>query len=72
MLALLLFAILVFVVAGIIGFVVHSLFWLFILAIVLVVLTVLGGPSVAAGSVSDATADTPPSCSRREHRRQIV
>ncbi len=43
MLALLLFLILVWVVAGIIGFVVHGLFWLFILACVLLVLTLVAG-----------------------------
>lgn len=43
MLALLLFLILVWVVAGIVGFAVHGLFWLFIIACVLFVLTVLGG-----------------------------
>ena len=43
MLALLLFLILVWVVAGIIGFVVHGLFWLFIVACVLVVVTLVAG-----------------------------
>lgn len=44
MLALLLFLILVYVVLGIVGFVVHGLFWLFILACVLFAVTlVLGG-----------------------------
>lgn len=43
MLALLLFLVLAWVVLGIIGFVVHGLFWLFIIACVLFVLTMLGG-----------------------------
>ncbi len=43
MLAFLLFLVLVWIVAGIIGFVVHGLFWLFIVACVLFVATVLGG-----------------------------
>lgn len=42
MLALLLFLILLWIVAGIIGFVVHGLFWLFIVACALFVLTLLG------------------------------
>lgn len=43
MIALLLFLILVCVVAGIVGFVAHGLFWLFIIACVVVVLTLAGG-----------------------------
>ncbi len=43
MLALVLFLILVWVVVGIVGFVVHGLFWLFIVACVLFVLTLVGG-----------------------------
>ena len=42
-LALLLFLILAWVVLGIIGFVVHGLFWLFIVACVLFLLTLVGG-----------------------------
>jgi hypothetical protein len=41
--AFLLFLILVWVVLGIIGFVVHGLFWLFVVACVLFVLTLVGG-----------------------------
>lgn len=43
MVAFLLFLLLVWVVVGIIGFVVHGLFWLFIIACVLFVFTVVGG-----------------------------
>jgi hypothetical protein len=43
MLALLLFLILAWVVLGIIGFVVHGLFWLFVVACVLFLLTLVGG-----------------------------
>jgi hypothetical protein len=43
MLALLLFLILVWVVLGIVGFVVHGLFWLFVVACVLFLLTLIGG-----------------------------
>lgn len=44
MLALVLFLILLWVVAGIVGFVVHGLFWLFIVACLLLLFTiVLGG-----------------------------
>ena len=43
MLALLLLLILAWVVLGIIGFVVHGLFWLFIVACVLFLLTLVGG-----------------------------
>lgn len=43
MLALLLVLVLVYVAIGIIGFVVHGLFWLFIVAAVLFVLTLVGG-----------------------------
>ena len=44
MLALVLFLILLWVVAGIVGFVVHGLFWLFIIACLLFLFTlVLGG-----------------------------
>lgn len=43
MLSLLLFLILLWVVLGIIGFVVHGLFWLFVVACLLVLLTLLGG-----------------------------
>ncbi len=43
MLALLLFLLIAWIVIGIVGFVVHGLFWLFILACVLFVLTILGG-----------------------------
>jgi len=42
MLSLLLFLVLIWVVLGIIGFVVHGLFWLFLIACVLFVLTVIG------------------------------
>lgn len=42
MLSLLLFLILVWVVLGLIGFVVHGLFWLFLIACLLFVATVLG------------------------------
>lgn len=42
MLTLLLFLVLIWVVLGIIGFVVHGLFWLFVIACVLFVITVLG------------------------------
>jgi hypothetical protein len=43
MLAFLLFLLIVWIVVGIIGFVVNGLFWLFIVACVLFVLTLLGG-----------------------------
>jgi hypothetical protein len=43
MLALLLALIIVWIIIGIIGFVVHGLFWLFLLACLLFVVTVLGG-----------------------------
>lgn len=43
MLALLLTLVIVWIVLGIIGFVVHGLFWLFVVALVLFVATVLGG-----------------------------
>lgn len=43
MLSLLLLLILVWVVLGIIGVVVHGLFWLFIVACILVLATLLGG-----------------------------
>jgi hypothetical protein len=42
-LALLLALVIVWIVLGIIGFVVHGLFWLFVIALVLFVATVLGG-----------------------------
>ena len=42
MLAFLLFLVLVWVVLGIIGFVVKGLFWLFVIACVLFVITILG------------------------------
>ena len=41
--ALLLALVIVWIVLGIIGFVVHGLFWLFVIACVLFVATVLGG-----------------------------
>lgn len=41
MLSIILFLIILYIVAGIIGFVVHGLFWLFIVAAVLFVLTIL-------------------------------
>ncbi len=44
MVAFILFLILAWVVVGIIGFVVHGLFWLFIIACVGFVLTLIGGP----------------------------
>ncbi len=43
MLALVLFLILVWVVLGLIGFVVHGLFWLFVIACVLFLLTLIAG-----------------------------
>ncbi len=43
MLAFLLVLIIAWIVIGIIGFVVHGLFWLFIIACVLFLLTILGG-----------------------------
>jgi hypothetical protein len=43
MVALLLALVIVWIVLGIIGFVVHGLFWLFVIACVLFVVTVLGG-----------------------------
>jgi hypothetical protein len=42
MLALLLFLILVWVVLGIVGFVIKGLFWLFVIACILFVITILG------------------------------
>jgi hypothetical protein len=42
-LALLLALVIVWIVLGIIGFVVHGLFWLFVIACVLFVATALGG-----------------------------
>ncbi len=44
MVAFILFLILAWVVVGIIGFVVHGLFWLFIIACVGFALTLIGGP----------------------------
>jgi hypothetical protein len=41
-LALLLFLVLVWVVLGVVGFVVKGLFWLFVIACVLFVITILG------------------------------
>ena len=43
MLALVLFLILLWVVAGIVGFVVHGLFWLFIIACLLLLFTLVLG-----------------------------
>lgn len=43
MIALLLALVIVWIIIGIIGFVVHGLFWLFLIACVLFVLTVVGG-----------------------------
>ncbi len=43
MLAVLLALVIVWIVLGIIGFVVHGLFWLFVIACVLIVVTVLAG-----------------------------
>ena len=43
MLAVLLALVIVWIVLGLIGFVVHGLFWLFLIACVLFVFTVLGG-----------------------------
>jgi hypothetical protein len=43
MLAFLLILIIAWIVVGIIGFVVHGLFWLFVIACVLFVLTIIGG-----------------------------
>ena len=43
MLAVLLALVIVWIVLGIVGFVVHGLFWLFVIACVLFVATVLGG-----------------------------
>lgn len=45
MLSILLFLVLVYVAIGIIGFVVHGLFWLFIIAVVLFLATVFFGGS---------------------------
>ena len=42
MLSWLLFLILVWVVLGIIGFIIHGLFWLFLIACLLVILTLVG------------------------------
>jgi hypothetical protein len=42
-LALLLALVIVWIVLGIVGFVVHGLFWLFVIALVLFVATLLGG-----------------------------
>jgi hypothetical protein len=42
MIALLLILVIAWIVIGIIGFVVHGLFWLFIIACVLFLLTILG------------------------------
>ena len=42
MIALLLFLLLIWIVAGIIGVVVHGLFWLFVIACILFLLTLLG------------------------------
>lgn len=41
MLSLILILIIIFIAAGIIGFVVHGLFWLFVIALVLFIITVL-------------------------------
>lgn len=41
MLSLILVLIIIFIAAGIIGFVVHGLFWLFVIALVLFIITVL-------------------------------
>jgi hypothetical protein len=43
MVTLLLALIILWIILGIIGFVVHGLFWLFVIACVLFLLTVLGG-----------------------------
>jgi hypothetical protein len=43
MLALILILIIAWMIVGIVGFVVHGLFWLFVIACVLFVATVLGG-----------------------------
>ncbi len=43
MLALFLLLILLWVIAGLIGFVVHGLFWLFVIACILFVATLIGG-----------------------------
>jgi hypothetical protein len=43
MLAAMLFLVLVCVVAGIVGLVVHGLFWLFVIACLLFILTLVGG-----------------------------
>ena len=43
MLAFLLFLVIVWIVLGIVGFVVHGLFWLFVIACVLFLLTLVGG-----------------------------
>ncbi len=43
MIAFLLLLVIVWIVIGIIGFVVHGLFWLFLLACVLFLLTLIGG-----------------------------
>lgn len=43
MLSLVLILIIIFIAAGIIGFVVHGLFWLFILAAILFALTIVFG-----------------------------
>ncbi len=51
MVAFILFLILAWVVLGIIGFVVHGLFWLSIIACVGLLLTLVGGP-FAKGRVS--------------------
>ncbi|HVS58620.1 MAG TPA: hypothetical protein VHD60_02655 [Candidatus Saccharimonadales bacterium] len=55
MLSIILLLIIIFIAAGIIGFVVHGLFWLFILAAVLFALTIVFGLMTAG--------------SRRERRR---
>lgn len=50
MIALLLFLLLAYVAIGIIGFVIHGLFWLFIIAVVLFVATIfLGGTRLGRG-----------------------
>ena len=43
MIAFLLILIIVWIIVGVIGFIVHGLFWLFVLACVLFLVTLLGG-----------------------------
>ena len=74
MLAVLLAMVIVWIVLGIIGFVVHGLIWLFVIACVLFVVTVLAGCRMAqrgdAALAAQQAAERQPACVAGRPRRR--